>query len=197
MDETPTHRRTITIDCVERDETMVVTGVLVDERPWADDEDVRTLHRMELTFTVDQSTMEITDAQAAMGAHPHEECPTITPAFRSLIGLSVNRGFNRAVQERVGRQRGCSHLEFLARAMGPATVQSVASAARRRGQRFVSEGESRTSSAWLVNTCHLFGAGGIGLEKMRRGWQPGQNRYPTPSLVTLRRLDREADRPAD
>jgi hypothetical protein len=191
MDEAPTHRRTITIDCVERDETMVVTGVLVDERPWADADDVRTLHRMELTFTVDQATMEITDVGAGMGAQPHEECSTITPAFRSLIGLSVNRGFNRAVQERVGRERGCSHLEFLARAMGPATVQSVASAARRRGQRFVSEGETRTPSAWLVNTCHLWGAGGIGAEKMQRGWRPGQVRYPTPSLVTLRRLDRE------
>lgn len=188
MDAEPTHRRTITIESFDTDDGLVMRGHLVDERPWMEAADqTRVLHSMHLDLTIDPATMEITDAFAQMTANPHEECRTIEPAFRALVGLSVTRGYNRAVQERLGRERGCSHLEFLARAMGPAAVQASASTRRRRGENFVSAEGSTEPSAWLVNTCHLWGAGGVGAEKMKLGWRPGVVRYPTPSLVTLRR----------
>ena len=38
-------------------------------------------------------------------------------------------GLFRAVQERFGRERGCSHLEFLARAIGPVVIQGFTSSA--------------------------------------------------------------------
>src|SRR5580692_7531394 len=129
-DELPVHRRTIEIEVFVRDEYLVVIGTLADVRPWASGEfGPRELHRMELAIVVRRSDLMITDAVADMKTFPHAECTDIEPKFSELIGLSVARGYTSAVQERFGRERGCSHLEFLARAIGPAVVQSVTSAA--------------------------------------------------------------------
>ena len=76
---------------------------------------------------VRRADMMIIDAAADMKTFPHAECTEIEPKFSELIGLSVARGYTSAVQERFGRERGCSHLEFLARAIGPAVIQAVTS----------------------------------------------------------------------
>ena len=105
-------------------------GTLHDERPWAGgDYSPRHLHFMELGLVVRRADMTIVDAAADMQTFPHAECTDIEPSFRDLIGLSVARGYSGAVQERFGRQRGCSHLEFLARAIGPVVVQGLTSSA--------------------------------------------------------------------
>ena len=75
----------------------------------------RDVHRMELGIVVRCADLVIVDAEATMGHFPHPECPSIEDSFSELIGLSVARGYTRAVQDRFGRERGCSHLEFLAR----------------------------------------------------------------------------------
>ena len=80
---------------------------------------------------VRRADLTIVDAVADMKTFPHAECTEIEPNFRDLIGLSVGRGYSSAVQERFGRQRGCSHLEFLARAIGPVVVQGITSSAKR------------------------------------------------------------------
>ena len=186
-DTAPTHRRTITIESFDVDDGYEIHATLVDERPWAHGTDtVETLHSMGLIVTVDRETLLISDARAKMLEYPHEECTSIEPGFRALVGLSITRGYTRAVQDRLGRQRGCSHLEFLARAIGPAAIQTMASSASRRGANPVAT-ESGRFGAWLVNTCHIWAEGGIGAEKVAEGWRPGLTRYPTPSLVELRR----------
>src|ERR1700680_3494106 len=128
--EDPVHRRTITMEVFQRGDSLVVTGPLHDERPWATATDgPRQLHLMELGLVVRRADLIIVDAAADMQTFPHAECTEIEADFRELVGLSVARGYTRAVQERFGRERGCSHLEFLARAMGPVVVQGVTSAA--------------------------------------------------------------------
>ncbi len=191
-DSIATHRRTITIESFDVEGGFEIRGTLVDERPWADGNDVvHTLHSMGLTLRIDRATLTVVDARAEMTSFPHEECRTIEPAFRELIGVSITRGYNKAVQEKLGRQLGCSHLEFLARAIGPAAIQTMASSASRRGEQFVSNDDGPSPSTWLTNTCHLWAEGGIGAEKMKLGWRPGKVRYPTPTLVELRRLPRD------
>ncbi len=183
----PTHRRTITIESYDVDEGYEIHASLRDERPWAEGTDtVHTLHSMGLIVTIDRQSLLITDARAKMLDYPHDECTSIEPAFRALVGLSITRGYTRAVQDRLGRQRGCSHLEFLARAIGPAAIQTMASSASRRGANPVSN-EGGRFGAWLTNTCHIWAQGGVGAEKISEGWRPGLTRYPTPSLVELRR----------
>ena len=128
--EEPVHRRTITMEVFGRGEYFAVVGTLHDERPWASgDYSPHHLHFMDLGLVVRRADMTIVDAAADMQTFPHAECTDIEPHFRDLIGLSVARGYSSAVQERFGRQRGCSHLEFLARAMGPVVVQGITSSA--------------------------------------------------------------------
>ncbi len=128
--EDPVHRRTITMEVFERGDHFAVVGTLHDERPWAGGSlGPRDLHVMDLGLVVRRADMTIVDAAADMQTFPHAECTDIEPTFRDLIGLSVARGYSGAVQARFGRERGCSHLEFLARAMGPVVVQGVTSAA--------------------------------------------------------------------
>ncbi len=186
--ETPVHQRTIAFSVFERDQLLVIFGTLTDRRPWASGEFGPTLlHEMELAIAVRRADLSIVAAEANMARFPHAECPTIEDKFSELVGLSVGRGYTREVQDRFGRERGCTHLEFLARAVGPVVVQAVTSAAARR----VEEGDGKdvigeTGSAWLLNTCHLWAEGGIGLAKIEEGWRPGNGEYPAPSLVEIR-----------
>jgi hypothetical protein len=128
--EDPVHRRTITMEVFDRDEHFAVIGTLHDQRPWAGGtHGPRDLHLMELGIVVRRADLRIVDAMADMERFPHAECTDIEANFSDLIGLSVARGYSSAVQERFGRERGCSHLEFLARALGPVVVQGLTSSA--------------------------------------------------------------------
>jgi hypothetical protein len=196
-EEFPIHRRTIDMRVFERDGYHVVIGTLHDQRPWATGEDgPRDLHHMELGIVVRRADLVIVDAVATMGTFPHAECPTIEDAFGDLVGLSVSRGYTNAVQARFGRERGCSHIEFLARALGPVVIQAVTSSAAHRmelgdGQESFGEG----GLTWLTNTCHLWAEDGIGPQKVATGWRPGRAEYPAPSLVEIRRRQGSADTP--
>ena len=188
--ELPLMTRTIDMQVFARDGYHVVIGSLHDRRPWATGRDgPRDVHRMELGIVVRLADLVIVDAEATMGHFPHPECPAITDSFSELIGLSVARGFTRAVQDRFGRERGCSHLEFLARALGPVVIQSLTAAAARRIEDGEAEGLAEVAKGmeWLTNTCHIWSEDGIGMQKLAAGWKPGNGEYPAPSLVEIRR----------
>lgn len=192
----PIHRRSIQFDVYGADDDLVAVGRLRDSRPWAEDGSavsaVSTVHDMELRVRVRTADMTIVGATAEMYAFPHTECPVIEAAFAGLVGLSVSRGYTRAVQTRFGGPRGCTHLEQLARALGPVVIQAVTS---RRAQS-VSRGESddllsgagRAGSPWARDSCHIWAEGGPADQKLAAGWRPGVGPYPAPALVTF--LDR-------
>lgn len=201
----PTHRRVIEVEAFERDGDFELVAHLRDERPWAQGPATagaarEMVHEMELRVTVQRPEMVITSAQATMSTIPHPECADIEDAFEGLVGLNVARGYTRAVQERFGRQNGCAHLEFLARALAPVVIQVSGSAKNRA----VARGETDASDApgpllgpeWLTNTCHVWSEGGVGQQLMELGWRPGPHEYPAPSLVELRRRRAEDPDPA-
>ncbi len=183
------HRRTLSMEVFLRDDYFCAVGTLHDQRPWAGGAlGPRDLHVMELGVVVRRADLCIVDAAADMKSFPHAECTAIEPSFRDLIGLSVARGYTNAVQKRFGRQRGCSHLEFLARALGPVVVQSVTSSAAWRvekGDGQYPTGEGRLD--FLANTCHVWAEDGPGLQKLALGWRPGKLEYPAPALDEVRR----------
>lgn len=188
----PVHRRTIEIDAFEEEDTYRVVGRLRDERPWAAAVgQVQYLHDMVLDVEVARTSMTIVAARATMHRFPHSECPGIEDAFGGLVGLNVARGYNREVQARFGRALGCSHLEFLARAIGPVVVQAMTSAGARSGYHPRAEGAGRevvaSATRWLADTCHVWAVGGVGEQKLALGWRPGVDGYPSPTLVELRR----------
>jgi len=184
----PLHRRSIQYEAFDGGDTLVVVGSLSDSRPWAEDgRSVRTVHDMELRVTVRVADLTITEASAEMRTFPHTECPDITAAFAGLAGLSVTRGYTREVQNRFGGPRGCTHLEQLARSLGPVVVQAVTS----RRARSVVQGEavdlmSGGGSPWARDSCHIWAEDGIADQKLAAGWRPGVGPYPAPALVTFR-----------
>jgi hypothetical protein len=183
----PLHRRTIEYEAFDAGESMVVVGRLHDSRPWAHDTgSITTVHDMELRVTVRIDDMSITEASAEMRTFPHVECPGIVESFASLVGLSVSRGYTRQVQDRFGGPRGCTHLEQLARSLGPVVVQAVTS----RRALAVSRGESQdllsgSGSPWARNSCHVWAEGGVADRKLAAGWRPGVGPYPAPTAETF------------
>jgi hypothetical protein len=184
----PLHRRSVEFEAFDGGETIVVVGTLRDSRPWAEDGSaVRTVHDMELKVTVRVEDLTIIAASAVMHTFPHAECPGITEAFAGLAGLSVARGYTRAVQSRFGGPKGCTHLEQLARSLGPVVVQAITS----RRARAVALGEqadliSGAGSPWARDSCHIWAEGGVADQKLQAGWRPGIGPYPAPALVTFK-----------
>ena len=186
----PVHRRVIEYRAWTADEDLVVAGRLTDSRPWAEDGSaVATVHDLELRVRVRTSDLAITGATAEMTTFPHAECPAIEAAFAGLVGLNVARGYTREVQRRFGGPRGCTHLEHLARSLGPVVIQAVTS----RRALAVRDGESEdllaggggTGSPWARDSCHVWAEGGVADAKLAAGWRPGTGPYPAPAVVTF------------
>ena len=186
------HRRTVDFQVFADGDGLTVLGVLTDTRPWAvGTGTVETVHHMEMRVRVRSVDRTITAAEVDMEAFPHPECPGIVPAFAGLVGLQVARGYTREVQSRFGGVRGCTHLEQLARSLGPVVVQAVTSArmlAVHTGEAedLLSSGGA-SGSPWARDSCHIWAEGGIADQKLAAGWRPGVGPYPSPALVTLRR----------
>ena len=193
--EDPVHRRVISIDVFRRGDYFAVIGTLHDQRPWAGGAlGPRDLHFMELGVVVRRTDLMIVDAAADMQTYPHAECTDIEASFHDLVGLSVARGYTSAVQERFGRQRGCSHVEFLARAIGPVVVQGVTSSGAWEVEKGNGEHPMREGgSGFLANTCHIWTEDGPGPQKIALGWRPGLfGGYPAPSAEEIRHRTTEA-----
>jgi len=185
----PLHRRSIEFEVFDAGDALLVVGKLRDTRPWAEGgHAVAIVHDMALRVTVRVSDMTITAATAKMHAFPHSECPAIIQSFAGLTGLSVARGYTREVQSRFGGPRGCTHLEQLARSLGPVVIQAVTS----RRALAVSRGElddllSGPDSPWARDSCHVWAEGGVADQKLAAGWRPGTGPYPSLPVEDIRR----------
>ena len=180
------HRRAIDFEAFDEGEELLVIGRLRDSRPWAVD-GATEVHDMELRVRVRRSDMTISECTAVMHTFPHAECPGIVAAFAGLAGLSVTRGFTRAVQSLVSGPNGCTHLDQLARSIGPVVVQAVTSGrARELREGRADDLLSGTSNApWARNTCHVWAEDGVAEQKLAAGWRPGRGPYPAPPLEDI------------
>jgi Protein of unknown function (DUF2889) len=80
------------------------------------------IHRMHMRLTVSDE-LEVRGAEAATEAGPFDLCGAITPVFASLIGLRIGPGWRKAVLERMGGVKGCTHLTELL--LGPLTTTAM------------------------------------------------------------------------
>lgn len=181
--EVPIHIRSIEYQAFDGGDELTIVGRLRDSRPWAvGTEAVERVHDMELRVTLGTSDLTISESTAIMHTFPHAECPGIVAAFRGLVGVRIGRGFTRQVQELFGGPRGCTHLEHLARSLGPVAIQAVTSKRARAIQR----GEAQdlitgSGSPWARNSCHVWAEGGPADRKLAAGWRPGVGPYPSQS----------------
>jgi hypothetical protein len=183
----PLHKRTIDIEAFDNGDEIQVVCHFKDVRPWSDVGHIRTVHEMILDVDVRLADLVITRSEARMVNFPHVECPEIAPRFGDLVGLSIARGYNKEVQKRFIGVAGCTHLEFMARAIGPAIVQAFSSARSRKRIEAGATGPM-TPNQFMVNSCHVWAEGGPALEKLAAGWRPGLTGLPTPTVVEIRRI---------
>jgi len=185
----PLTTRTITMSCFADGEHLEVRGHLSDVRaPGPILGSAGQVHDMELCLKVDAQSLVITAVRATMRVHPHFECSDIEPAFQQLVGVSVARGYNRRVQELLGRTKGCTHLEFLARALGTVVIQGKS--VNGKSPKGTGMPPGARDGGWLTNTCHVWAEDGVAPVKLRLGWVPGTI-YPVPRLETYEEAARE------
>ena len=127
------HTRAIHIDAFARDDGLWdldarITDVKVNDVTLASG--VRPggtqLHNLSLRITINRE-LTVIDAQACSDAVPYPGyCDTIGPAYKSLIGLNLMKGFRLGVKERLAGVLGCTHLNELANVLPTAAIQAYA-----------------------------------------------------------------------
>lgn len=183
------HRRTVVTEVVpSAADEVVVVGRLRDERPWATEPlDLPTIHDLELAVTVSLNDFVVRSVRVGFHTYPHAECVDITEAHEALVGLSIGRGWNAAIRERLGGPAGCTHLRELARQMGPVLLQAAFSARvrarREEGVDAVDDHRARAMLPMIADTCHVWATGGVAEQKLERGWRPGTTPVPVPPLA--------------
>lgn len=167
------HQRRYEVKAYRKDDsTIIIRGAVRDEKPAGlyipNDPEPLPLHHMIVALEVTMPDMIIKDAGVEFEVFPHGGCPAITAHYKSLIGLSIARGFTHKVRELFGGPRGCTHTTALLQAMAPVAIQSVWSMRSvniREGISHV-EPEPTTREERLarmrfnLNTCHIWDENG-------------------------------------
>jgi Protein of unknown function (DUF2889) len=174
----PVHVRTIRVDAADLGghpdgAGLRLHGVLEDRRPrgvpdWVQ-HDGEVIHHMEVTLAVAWPSLVITAIEGTMRTFPHAGvCPDALPPLQSLVGVAVGRGFTRVVNERIGRERGCTHVAALILAMGPVVRQAAGAA-----YGFASPGDP-DRTPWFVNSCQAWRENG----PLHRAWAARERGRP-------------------
>ena len=166
--------RSIVCRSFRRDDGLIdIDARFADTRPFAYDNDFRgacaagsALHHMQLRVTLDSKRV-IQALVAAMPSTPYETCASVQPNFQRLVGLSLARGFRKALRERLGGVDGCTHITMVLDVVAAAAVQAFASNAYRpRGP-----GEPAPVRVFrvddLVDSCWSYKADGPVMQKMK------------------------------
>ena len=129
------HRRQIDVRGYRRNDGLLdVEATIIDTKSYAFtlDTDGRhlqagdALHSMTVRLTFDEHYV-VQEAVAVTDASPHATiCPGASAAVAGLKGLAMAAGWNRAVRERLGGAKGCTHeLELLGQ-MATVAFQTLA-----------------------------------------------------------------------
>ncbi len=151
------HSRNIEIECFALEDNKIkAIGTLDDDRglplqtyggkqiPAGGD-----LHTMRVTLVLDEQ-LRIDHAQIEMLDTPGDQCSAIEAQSEQLIGLSIQRGFRRALFERTGGIKGCMHVNTLVTQMAPAILQASFAAKGQEG--------GLNEQHWqehIVDSCHV------------------------------------------
>lgn len=110
------------------------------------------LHEMGVTVVFDAG-MRVHDVRTFTRAAPYDICPDGGKSLQSLIGLRMTAGWNKAVRERLGGARSCTHLMEL---LGPlATTAFQTTSTLRRQQPAAVDASGRPLK---IDSCYAYGA---------------------------------------
>ena len=84
-----------------------------------------TQYEMRVRVTIDTDFL-VHDAVASSESHPYPgSCDSNLPDYRRIIGLNLAHGFRRAALERLGGERGCTHITELLTHLPSAAFQAL------------------------------------------------------------------------
>ena len=153
------HTRTLEITEHRRaDGQYDIEGHLVDRKPIRYDmpdrgfEPSSPIHDMWLRLTIDQS-YTVREVDAVMDVGPHFTCTGVTPKYQRLIGLSLGRGWNRGVRERLGGTDGCTHLSEMLAQMATPALQALWAEQEAEAQ---ANGNRLPLDPSVLNACHTY-----------------------------------------
>ena len=164
VEREPVHVREITCQGFRRrDGLWDIDAHLTDVKSYSFENDDRgtiaagvPLHEMWMRLTIDSDYL-IHAVEAATDHSPFHLCPDVVPHFQRLVGLSIARGFKRAVRERLGGVEGCTHLVELLGPLATTAFQTLAPLlARERALKGGPPGAGAAGRPALLGTCHAF-----------------------------------------
>lgn len=129
----PIHQRRISFDGFRRDDGLwdidcTLTDVKGIPAPLHERGVVppgEPIHEMRVRLTLDDG-FTIRDAHAAMTYVPFGECHRAAEApLRALVGLTIGRGWRKAINEAMGGTAGCTHLRELVFNAATAAFQMI------------------------------------------------------------------------
>ena len=151
---------------------LVLEGVLRDDRHIefngfsGDTIPAGRFHTIKARLFVSVEEMRIEDIKVGFEDVPYRECRDMGAKYRSLIGLSIESGLTRAVLERVGGEKACSHLTHLIITMGPAFVQAAFTYRTRvESSSYPTNDQVRR---YFLDSCYIWRADGPRGEKYRQ-----------------------------
>lgn len=128
------HTRQVSYQGFRRDDGLWdIEGHLCDTKPqafhiqgegtWQADEPI---HDMRIRVTVN-AQLVIQEIAVAMDSVPHGECPPAQEPMQQMVGCTMGVGWRRAIDERLGNAKGCTHLRELLFNMATAAFQTITS----------------------------------------------------------------------
>ncbi len=91
------------------------------------------LHDMWVRLVIDD-TMLVHEVLAVTDSHPYPQCPEAAAALAGLKGLRIASGWAKAVNERLGGVKGCTHLREILMPLASAAYQTLTSTRMSREQ---------------------------------------------------------------
>ncbi len=153
------HTRTLEMTAHRRrDGWYDIEGHLVDRKPYRYVMPDHTfsanapVHDMWLRLTFDR-TGTVREVDGIMDVGPHFTCAGVMPNYQALLGLTLGKGWNRAVRERLGGTAGCTHLSEMLAQIATTALQALwaeeEAAAADRGERLPLD-------PGILNSCHTY-----------------------------------------
>ncbi len=120
------------------------------------------VHDLWIRLTIDRR-YNVVAAAACSDAVPYQGfCDTIAPDYAKVVGLNLMHGFRKALAERFGGVRGCSHLTELLAHFPTVALQTFAGEAR--------DNEDRGHKPFQLDRCHALDTHGEGVRRYYPKW---------------------------
>lgn len=126
------------------------------------------IHDLWLRLTID-TELTIVAAEAVSDAVPYPGyCNTIGPAYKTLVGLNLLKGFRQELRKRLSDIGGCTHLTELAQILPTAAVQAFAGDVI--DTRDGAGGDEQSHKPFQLDRCHALRSDGAAVAEYYPRW---------------------------